>query len=147
MKKLRLFWNLPPAGKWIFIEVFVLSIYTTILLQRDKGNVKVMSLLKQQPAKSNAGRSTDTRRQKTVQLASSAIQTVAHYTPWKNICYHQALQARFLLNRRGIPTQVYIGVKRNEQGEISGHAWTMCADRMITGFCKPDEYVILSEFQ
>lgn len=38
-------------------------------------------------------------------------------------CLTQALAARMLLGRRGIPSQVRIGLRRDEAGGIAGHAW------------------------
>jgi hypothetical protein len=38
-------------------------------------------------------------------------------------CLTQALAARVLLGRKGIPAEVRIGLRRNEAGGIAGHAW------------------------
>jgi hypothetical protein len=38
-------------------------------------------------------------------------------------CLTQALAARMLLGRKGIPARVRIGVRRDEAGRIAGHAW------------------------
>ncbi len=146
MKKIRLFWRLSAAGKWIFFEVFISSIYTSFLLHNDglykkTGFIFNISLTKNTPA----GRS-GPYQQKTIQLISSAIQSIAKYTPWRNVCYHQVLQARLLLNRRGIPSEIYIGFRKNDQEKIEGHAWSISCGKMVTGFCNPNEYTVFATF-
>jgi len=147
MRKILLFWKLSAPGKKIFLEVFFLSIYTAFLLRNDRNHHKIKAILGRPPAANDADAQPGPEERRTVTLAGSAIQTVAKYTPWRNVCYHQALQARLLLGRRGIPLNVYIGFRKNAQGKIEGHAWTTCRGRMITGFCNADEYTVLSEFQ
>ncbi len=147
MKKIALFWKLPSAGKRIFLEVLISSLYTAYLLRNDKHQQKITDIMNRSPFKGDTDRQPEFRRRKIIQFVSSAIQTIAKYTPWRNVCYHQALQAKLLLNRRGIPTKVYIGFKKNDRGAIEGHAWTKYQDKIITGFCNTDEYIVLSEFQ
>ncbi|MFD2520335.1 lasso peptide biosynthesis B2 protein [Emticicia soli] len=71
-----------------------------------------------------------------------AIRIVEKYTVWKNVCRHQAYQAMILCKYYQIPYQIFIGFKKGGDGKIEGHAWTLVGNQIITGFCKPEEYVI-----
>ncbi|MBO9620848.1 MAG: lasso peptide biosynthesis B2 protein [Niabella sp.] len=72
-----------------------------------------------------------------------AIRAVARRTPWKNVCRHQAYQAKLLCSYYKIPCLSFIGFKKdNKKKEITGHAWTVAGGKMITGFCNPEEYII-----
>lgn len=77
-----------------------------------------------------------------------AIRTVDQYMPWKNVCRHQAYQAKLLCNHYKIPCYIYIGFKKDElRNEIQAHAWTVAGGRIITGFCNPAEYIIQSVYK
>ena len=74
-----------------------------------------------------------------------AIKLVEKNIPWKNVCRHQAYQARLLCNYYKIPYFIFIGFKKDiEKNEIQAHAWTIAAGEMITGFCNPEEYIVQS---
>ena len=73
---------------------------------------------------------------------SFAIRVISKYTPWENVCRHQAHQAMLLCKYYAIPYQIYVGFKKNELGKIEGHAWTIVQGEIITGFCNPDDYTV-----
>lgn len=64
-----------------------------------------------------------------------AIRAVSPYTPWKSNCFPQALTAKLLLRRRGIPSTLYMGVafKQEENAALEGHAWLRCGPLFVTG--------------
>ncbi|MDH7569867.1 MAG: lasso peptide biosynthesis B2 protein, partial [Armatimonadota bacterium] len=50
------------------------------------------------------------------------VRQAARHHPCRPLCLRQALVARFLLGRRGIPVTVRMGV-RKESGTLAAHAW------------------------
>jgi Transglutaminase-like superfamily len=68
-----------------------------------------------------------------------SIKLIATYTPWTNVCRYQA---KVLCNRYKILYKIYVGFKKNEFGKLEGHAWTMVYGKIITGFCRPEEYTV-----
>lgn len=147
MRKIGLFWKLSREGKLIFFETCFYSLYAAYLLRNSAQYEKVASILRSMPSQTK-DRTIAQEERKIVKLVSSAVQTVAKYTPWRNQCYHQAIQAKLILNRRGIPLKTFIGFRKNSAGKIEGHAWTTTVEeKQVTGFCNPAEYTVLSEFQ
>ncbi len=74
-----------------------------------------------------------------------AIKLVEKNIPWKNVCRHQAYQAKLLCNYYQIPYFIFIGFKKDiEKNEIQAHAWTIAGGKMITGLCNPEEYIVQS---
>lgn len=71
---------------------------------------------------------------------SFAINLIAKYSPWENVCRHQAYQAIVLCKWYKINSKIYVGFKKEEDNKITGHAWTVVNDIIITGLCKPEEY-------
>lgn len=79
---------------------------------------------------------------------AKAIYIANKYIPWKNVCRHQAYQAKLLCNFYKIPCLIFIGFKKDkEKKEIQAHAWTMAGEKMVTGFCNPEEYVVQSIYR
>lgn len=74
----------------------------------------------------------------------SAMRLCDKYTFWKTECYTQALTAKILLNKKGIPGTVYIGFNKTEKGEYKGHAWLRSYDRVITGETEENSYTVHS---
>ncbi len=48
-------------------------------------------------------------------------------------CLTQALAVQFLLWRRGIETELRIGVDKDESGKLLAHAWVVLDDEVIIG--------------
>ncbi len=52
---------------------------------------------------------------------------------WKNICLVKSFAARFMLQRRGIPSVMYLGLKieRESTRKLNAHAWLISEDIAI----------------
>jgi hypothetical protein len=63
-----------------------------------------------------------------------AIARMSPYTPWKSNCFPQALTAKIWLQRRGIPSTLYLGaaLKTGNSG-MTAHAWLRCGSLYVTG--------------
>jgi hypothetical protein len=65
---------------------------------------------------------------------SWCISKLSPHTPTESNCYPQALTARWLLHRRGIPTTFYYGAAF-EPGRpaLATHVWLRCGAHVVTG--------------
>ncbi len=61
-----------------------------------------------------------------------AIEIMSHYIPHAD-CLPQALSARVMLARRGQPSQIRVGVIKNEHGQLNAHAWVQIEDWVVIG--------------
>jgi hypothetical protein len=76
-----------------------------------------------------------------------AVARVHRYVPWNTECYTQALTAKYLLQQRGIPSLLTIGFKKDESGEIQGHAWLTINEWVVTGMRHDlNSYVVNGRF-
>jgi hypothetical protein len=76
-----------------------------------------------------------------------AVARVDRYVPWNTECYTQALTAKYLLKRRGISTLLTIGFKKDESGQVQGHAWLTINEWLVTGMCHDlNSYVVNGKF-
>ncbi len=63
---------------------------------------------------------------------------------WRNICLVQSFAARWMLQKRGIASLLYIGVKKNDTKKIAAHAWLVVNDMEITH--KGEDYIVLAVY-
>lgn len=63
-----------------------------------------------------------------------AVTRVDRYVPWGTECYTQALTAKLMLRKRNVSTVLVVGFRKDEAGEIQGHAWLKIGPYYITGF-------------
>ena len=75
-----------------------------------------------------------------------AIDRAARHLPIENRCLDQALCGFFMLRRRRLPSDLYLGVDRNESREIVAHAWLKSGDCFVTGRIGHRNYTIISVF-
>jgi len=61
-----------------------------------------------------------------------AVQTAARYVP-KASCLVQALAGHILLGAEGYPTDLRIGVRKNDAGRFEAHAWLESCGRTVLG--------------
>ena len=59
-------------------------------------------------------------------------------------CLAQALVARVMLRRRGLPSTVSFGVRQQEGGEYQFHAWVTHDERVLTGGGALRTYSVIS---
>jgi hypothetical protein len=62
-----------------------------------------------------------------------AIPRAAAVVPWRADCLRQAEAARHWLDRRGMASEVRLGVRKTEAGGIEAHAWLLCGRKIVTG--------------
>lgn len=62
-----------------------------------------------------------------------AVRAAAARLPWHSTCLVQAMAAALLLRRRSVPATLSLGVARDQEAQLSAHAWLSCGDLVLTG--------------
>lgn len=75
-----------------------------------------------------------------------AVTQAARHTPWESKCLVQALTAKRMMKNKGIPTTIYLGVKKNNDNEMIAHAWIRCGSYYITGGHNRVGYAVVAKF-
>ena len=75
----------------------------------------------------------DTDYRNIVRQIRTVVEAVCRHTPWESKCLVRALTAKKMLNRRGCPCTLYMGVKQTGDGKMDAHAWLRCGDMYVTG--------------
>lgn len=76
----------------------------------------------------------------------SAISIAAKYCPWQCKCLVRALTAQKMMENRGVPITLYLGVKKDESDSMVAHAWTRCGTYFITGGDGKADYAVVARF-
>ena len=140
LSKIRVFFKLSLQRKLLLAVVIPLSLYSYFAFRFFKKSTRFGEMNK--PLRT----SHEGVDMAIVRDISMAIRVVSKYSPWENVCRHQAYQAKILCRFYKIPYTIYVGFKKNQSGAIEGHAWTMVNEEFVTGFCIVDEYAVHTIF-
>jgi hypothetical protein len=58
----------------------------------------------------------------------------ARHVPFKAVCLPQAMAARIMLRRRGVPSVLHFGAAKGRDRPIDAHAWLDAAGVEVTGY-------------
>ncbi len=61
------------------------------------------------------------------------VESVCRHTPWESKCLVRALTAKKMLNKRGYPCTLYLGVSPGKDGMMDAHAWLRSGNMYVTG--------------
>jgi Transglutaminase-like superfamily len=63
-----------------------------------------------------------------------AVTRSARYVPFNAVCLPQAMAARVMLKRRGVPSVLHFGAGKGEDKPLDAHAWLDAAGVEVTGY-------------
>lgn len=78
-----------------------------------------------------------------------SILRAARRSPWRTMCFEQALTARIMLSRRKIKSVIYFGVRKalpGEKAEMAAHAWLICSGVSVTGGKNNEMFAVVGRF-
>jgi len=61
-------------------------------------------------------------------------------------CLAQAIAANAILKRHDIPRTVYLGMKKDTEGDWSAHAWLRCGGQILTGGPDTEGFAVVMTF-
>lgn len=62
-----------------------------------------------------------------------SVRTTSQHLPWTITCLTRAMAAQVLLGQLGEPTQLRLGVAKDEQGQLQAHAWLEKDGNIVIG--------------
>lgn len=62
-----------------------------------------------------------------------AIDRATRVVPFRAVCLPQACAAAQMLRRRGLSTEVHLGVAARPAEPLGAHAWSVCCGIVVTG--------------
>jgi hypothetical protein len=84
-----------------------------------------------------------------LQLIQVSISRAGKRSPWRTLCYEQALTARMMLRKRKYKSVIYFGLQKNPESEkknLRAHAWLVCSGFNVTGEKYNENYSVVGRF-
>jgi hypothetical protein len=82
-----------------------------------------------------------------LQAIKLSVERGCRYSPWRTMCFEQALAAKMMLKRRHFVSTVFFGVNKDVDNKLNAHAWLQCDGQAITGGKNIEKYTVLSSFK
>lgn len=138
MSKLRTFLALDSVDKIATFEAIAMVLYAKFL---------VASVPPRKWRKRFGAVATHSTKQDadlaTVRRVRLAILRALNNVPGSPNCLPQALTGRWMLERRGIASSLFIGTQRDADGKMQFHAWLKVGEEWVTGICEEADYTLL----
>lgn len=130
MTRLRKFALLNGADRWLLIRTFILMSTFRLLLYLTPRSIAVIS------SQQGVARPVPTLTSGRIVWAVGVAARYVHGAS----CLVQALTAKTLLERAGLPANVRIGVAKTKTGAFEAHAWVEAQGNIITGGNELEHY-------
>lgn len=141
MGMLRRLMQLPV--QWIIMipeAIWLTGLYRYLILHRPFSQLspKIGTLGQETPTEGNCP--------DTVYGVRKIVTAVSKRMPWTCNCMVQALTAKKMLSRRGIPTTMYMGVALDANGNMEAHAWLRCCSEYVTGQAGMERFTVTTVY-
>jgi hypothetical protein len=83
---------------------------------------------------------------RTPTIIEHAIRRASRYTFHSSKCYDQALSAKALLWRMGLPATIYFGLAKESENQLMAHAWVRCGESIISGKAGMERFTVVACF-
>jgi hypothetical protein len=132
--KLRKFSRLTSADQWLLVRAALwLGVARTLLatMSFDRLSEHLVE---------ESGKTGTQPDREFVDRVGYAVRAAAGAVPWRADCFPQTIAARMLLRREGYATTIHLGVRKDGERNIAGHAWLTCEGMVVTGGEELDRY-------
>ena len=74
------------------------------------------------------------------------VEKVGRFFKWRNVCLVNAIVAKLMLRRRGVPSTLFLGLAKDARRNLKAHAWLTVDEFVITGGPHHTQYVVMTSF-
>lgn len=129
MRLLRKFLGLTPVERRVLLK----ATFLLTAVQLTLGRVPFTTLRRLVTGDAANGGRAPGDRQGFADTVVWAVTAASRRVPGRTTCLSQALTVQALLARNGCPSRLQVGVVRDKQGAVEGHAWVECEGRVLIG--------------
>ncbi len=143
MNLLKKFIKIPGRDKLLFLIALTLSFFVKIVVFTIplRWYSKFLTNRKQHTIPRNKSNETETIRD-----IARAVNRCSRHAPWKTKCLVDAVTAKLLLRWHGISSTMFLGVNKDEEKNLTAHAWLKCGEIFITGKRGYHKFTVVSTF-
>ena len=81
-----------------------------------------------------------------ISAISQEIRRAANNVPWQAVCLPQAIAGKWMLRRRGIASQLYLGLAKGESDQLKAHAWLVAGELPVSGVASRETFTQVARF-
>jgi hypothetical protein len=141
--KTRKFFHLSNREKLGFFEACLVMVFSIIAIKIVPFRFLSRCLGTHMASSPAVNKATN---EQSIYLVQKSIDRVSNNFPYKVICMPEAMTAKLMLARRGIDSTLYMGVKKNESGDLAAHAWLRAGEIFLTGELEKDDFTVVASF-
>ncbi|MDQ6422373.1 lasso peptide biosynthesis B2 protein [Paenibacillus sp. LHD-117] len=141
-KRIRTFLSLDRHTVLLFIEAFLFLGLAKLQLLRTFAKVAPKLGSKTEETSLQC----DDKHIQTLKRVRSAISVMSRHTFWDSKCLVQAMAGMKMLERRDIPSTLYLGTARDENGKLIAHAWLRSGSLYVSGSEVMNKFVVVEKF-
>ena len=142
---IRKFLRKPIKEQYLYIEaIFWLGVFRIIILVLPFKFIA--SFLGNHMVESEKVSSFTPESMKTIRIIATGVRTISTYLPWKCKCLVQAITGKRMLSIRKIESTLYLGVGKDENGQMIAHAWLRVGEHVILGGGGLDRFAVVAIF-
>jgi len=143
MSRLAKFWGLPPSDRVLLAEAsFWLGAARLAIKFLPFRVIKRWLGEPQAPPPGKPGAAPPA----VLAHISWAVAAASRHLPWECLCLAQAMAGKIMLQCRGIPSTLYLGLTRDEETRVKGHAWLTCGEQILLGGQGMEGYKVIATF-
>lgn len=143
LSKISTFLHLPWADRWLTLEALIwLGLARLVVLTLPFR--WITSYMGQTQAVSPVDDASVDLDQ--VKRIARTIRRTSRHTPWDSNCLAQALTAKRMLHRRRINCTLYLGLAKDDDGQLQAHAWLRSGSFILTGGRGSGRYAAVATF-
>ena len=135
-------WLLVEAALWLVASRLALVMIPFPLLAQRLGTFGPPEA-ESRPCASELGR----ERAQVAHEVGWAVTRAARHLPVRAVCLPQAIAARIMLRRRGVPSVIHFGAAKSAGEPLEAHAWLDAAGVEVTGFPVAHRFTELGSFE
>lgn len=143
MRKMRVLLGLDRQSLQLFIEAYFYLGLARIQLFRPFAKLSP-SLGVRTEVTPDTCEDEATRRK--LRRIAMAVDVMSRYTLWNSKCLVRAIANMKMLERRRIPSTLYLGTGKDEKGKLIAHAWLRSGPVYLSGADVMKEFVVVETF-
>lgn len=143
MSTIERFLKLPPDHRRLIVEAsrcLLLARWRTTTVPFNR----IAAGLKNHPRQNDTPPTPAVRAD--IHQISTAVNQASRHLPLKLQCLQQALAAREMLDRRNIASTLFLGTRRDRNGQLQAHAWLRSGGIDVTGGDGERQHAVLSRY-
>ncbi len=128
--------SLSPSEVWFLVEAAAAVVWFDLAFRLFSSKTCLALLGRKQSSQGG-------QQKVNLQRMAWLVDVADRYAPGKSSCLRQTAALAWLLRRRGVATNLRIGVARQE-GKFTAHSWLETGEGEVFGLSETDKYTPLS---